>query len=149
MAIPTGLLRQFAPHGISWNGRWPTSATSAEEAYNMVARPTDPGFVSLPEVIEIQEHKKALLLDSRSTAEFMAGHIPGARHLPYYEMESKQVEALRGVQLNDALVVYCEGIGCELSFFLGRELQGQGYTNIKIFYGGYPEWSQAGLRVEK
>jgi 3-mercaptopyruvate sulfurtransferase SseA len=24
-----------------------------------------------------------------------------------------------------------------------------GFTNIRIFYGGYPEWSQAGLPIEK
>lgn len=115
----------------------------------MMAREGDPGFVSLAEVIEIQEKRLALLIDARSAEEFSAGRIPGSRTLPYYEMEAKQAAALEGVQSADPLVIYCEGVGCELSFFLGRELQDQGYSNIKIFYGGYPEWQQAGLPVEK
>jgi len=115
----------------------------------MMARPGDPGFLPLAEVIEVQEKKQALLLDARSADEFNAGHIPGSRSLPYYEMDAKEAAALNGVKKEDPLVIYCEGVGCELSFFLGRELQGQGFMNIRIFYGGYPEWRQAGLPIEK
>ena len=115
----------------------------------MMARATDPGFVSLAEVITLQEKKTAFFVDARSADEYAAGHIPEARNLPYYEMEIKQAEGLKGVNRSDLLVIYCEGVGCELSFFLGRELQSQGYSNIRIFYGGYPEWHQAGLSIEK
>ncbi len=115
----------------------------------MMARPTDPAFVSLAEAIEIQESKKATLIDARSAEEYKAGRIPNSRSLPYYEMDAKQAEALKDLEKNSPLVIYCEGVGCELSFFLGRELQAQGYSNIRIFYGGYPEWQQAGLPIEK
>ncbi|MCG3205869.1 MAG: hypothetical protein KCHDKBKB_02592 [Elusimicrobia bacterium] len=114
-----------------------------------MARPNDPGFISLADVIEIEKNNTALLLDARSKEEFAAGRIPGSKNLPFYEMDTKQAEALAGVDMNDPLIIYCEGVGCELSFFLGRELAAQGYTNIRIFYGGYPEWQQAGLPIEK
>jgi rhodanese-related sulfurtransferase len=149
LAVPAGLLRQFAPHGIKWNGRWPTSSTSAEDAYKMMARPDDPGFISLAEVIDLQQKGAATLIDARSTEEFKAGRIPGSRTLPYYELEKYQAAALDRLAADSAIIIYCEGIGCELSFFLGRELQAAGYSNIKIFYGGYPEWQQAGLPIEK
>ncbi len=113
-----------------------------------MARPDDPGFVPLAEVIEIQQKKTALILDARSVDEFKAGRIPGSRNLPYYEMDAHQQAALEGLTAESPIVIYCEGIGCELSFFLGRELQTSGYTNIRIFYGGYPEWQQAGLPIE-
>ena len=114
-----------------------------------MAKPGDPAFVSLQDVIEIQEHKSATLLDARSSEEFSTGHIPTSRSLPFYEMDTKQAAAVEGLYADSPIVIYCEGVGCELSFFLGRELQKQGYTNIKIFYGGYPEWKDAGLPIEK
>ena len=113
----------------------------------MVARPEDPPFVSLADVIEIQASKSATLIDARTPEEFAAGHIQGSRNLPYYELDKFQSAALDGLTADSPLVIYCEGVGCELSFFLGRELQAQGYTNMKIFYGGYPEWKMAGLPV--
>ncbi len=149
LALPAGFLRQLAPHGIAWNGRWPTSSTSAEDAYKMMAKPGDPAFVSLADMIEIQEKKSAVVLDARSKEEFSAGRIPMSRNLAYYEMEAMQAAALKDVLKDAPLVIYCEGVGCELSFFLGRELQAQGYSSIRIFYGGYPEWKQAGLPIEK
>jgi 3-mercaptopyruvate sulfurtransferase SseA len=56
---------------------------------------------------------------------------------------------MQGLEADSPIIIYCEGIGCELSFFLGRDLKAGGFSNIKIFYGGYPEWSSAGLPVDK
>lgn len=149
LSLTLAFARQWAPRGIAWNGRWPTSATSAEDAYKMMAKAGDPGFVSMPEALDLQKKKSVVFLDARSKEEFDQGRIPGARHLPFYEMDKYQEEALEGVTTETMIVIYCEGIGCELSFFLGRELQTAGLTNIKIFYGGYPEWQAAGLPIEK
>lgn len=148
LAVLAGSARRELPGGISWSGRWPTSATSAEEAYRMLAKEGDPGFVSLAEVIQLQRDGSATLIDARSKEEFKAGRIPGARLLPFYEMDEMQDEALDGLTAESPIVIYCEGVGCELSFFLGRELQAQGYTSVRIFYGGYPEWKDAGLPIE-
>jgi rhodanese-related sulfurtransferase len=115
----------------------------------MMARPGDPGFVSLDDVIQIESKGSATLLDARSSDEFKAGHLPKARSLPFYEMDKFQASALAGLAKDSPIVIYCEGVGCELSFFLGRELAAQGYTHLRIFYGGYPEWQQAGLQIEK
>jgi rhodanese-related sulfurtransferase len=105
--------------------------------------------MSLSEAIDAQRSGGTIFVDARTPAEFSAGHIPQARNLPFYELDKYQETALQGANEQTPLVVYCEGIGCELSFLLGRELQGAGYKNIKIFYGGYPEWKAAGLPVEK
>lgn len=148
-SIAAGALRQLAPQGIAWNGRWPTSSTSAEEAYNMMAKPGDPPFIGFADVIRHQQEKVSVFLDARSSKEFAEGRIPGARSLPYYEIEAHQQKALEGLTADSSIIIYCEGVGCELSFFLGRDLQAAGYKNIRIFYGGYPEWKNAGLPVEK
>jgi rhodanese-related sulfurtransferase len=148
LSVAAGVLRGFFPESISWNGRWPTAQTSAEEAYKMMAREGDPAFASLADAISLHS-KGAIFLDARSTEEFTAGRIPGSRSLPFYELEAKEKEALAGLAPDSSIVIYCEGVGCELSLFLGRELSARGFTNMKIFYGGFPEWKGAGLKVEK
>jgi rhodanese-related sulfurtransferase len=142
-------LRQLAPHSLPWRGHWPSSSSSAIDAYKVFAKPGDPGFLSLRDAQAEQRAGKSVFLDARSPSEFNQGHIPGARNLPFYELEKYQEGALKGVDENTPVIIYCEGIGCELSFLLGRELQGAGYKNCRIFYGGYPEWTAAGLPIEK
>ena len=148
-AVVAGAARQFAPGGLDWRGRWPTSGSSAREAYAMMARDGDPRFVSLQEAERLQSEGEAVFLDARARDLFLKGRIPGARSLPYYEIDQHQSAALEGVTAETPIVIYCEGIGCELSFFLGRDLQEAGYRNIGIFYGGYPEWTEAGLPIER
>jgi len=149
LSLLFGVARQYFPQGIKWAGKWPTSSTSALDAYNMMAQEGDPPFVSLEEVIELQRTKSGVLLDARAYKEFIQGRIPDARSLPYYEIDQYQEVALKGLKSDTPLVIYCEGVGCELSFFLGRELQKAGYQKIRIFYGGYPEWREAGFPIEK
>jgi rhodanese-related sulfurtransferase len=148
LSLAAGAIRGFLPNSIAWNGRWPTAETSAEEAYKMMAQPGDPAFASLSESIQLHS-AGATFIDARSSDEFAAGRIPGARSLPFYELEAREKEALNGLKPEDPIVIYCEGVGCELSLFLGRELAGRGFTNLRIFYGGYPEWQGAGLKIEK
>lgn len=148
LSVGAGAVRAVLPGGIDWNGRWPTVNTSAEEAYTMMAREGDPAFTSLAEAIALHT-AGAVFLDARSSEEFATGRIPGARSLPFYELEAKEKEALEGIKLDEHIVIYCEGVGCELSLFLGRELAARGFTALRIFYGGFPEWKAAGLDVEK
>ncbi|MCB4756116.1 MAG: rhodanese-like domain-containing protein [Elusimicrobia bacterium] len=149
ISLAAGALRQLAPGGLSWKGLWPTSATSAYDAYKMMAQPGDPPFIDLSEAVRRHSEKGVFFLDARSSDEFLRGHIAGARSLPYYEWDKVRFAALENVSPDAPVIVYCEGITCELSFFLGRELARAGYTNVKIFYGGFPEWQKAGLPTEK
>lgn len=144
-----GFSRPFLPRGISYFATWPTDATSAGDAYAMMAQAGDPPFISLQTAIEVHEKGKAVFLDARAHDDFVKGRIPGARSLPYYDLKTYHTSALAGLKAGSPIVVYCEGVGCELSFFLARELQEAGYTNIHVFYGGYPEWNKAGLPIEK
>jgi len=149
LSLVAGALRQAAPGGLSWRGLWPDKTTSALEAYNMFAREGDPAFMDLSEAVKTHQHQSATFVDARSREEFAKGRIPGARSLPFYDLDSAAPAALENLTTEDLLVVYCEGINCELSFFLGRELAALGFTNVRIFYGGFPEWIKAGMPVEK
>ncbi len=52
------------------------------------------------------KQERILVLDVRSEEEFEAGHVPGAVHIPYDQLESRidEVEAASP----DKVVVYCE-----------------------------------------
>lgn len=149
LSLLGALFRQSFPNALSWRGQWPGSNASALEAYKVFAKPGDPPFIGLMDALDIQKTGQGIFLDARSKGDFAKGRIPHARNLPFYEMDAFQDAALAGAESGTLLVVYCEGIGCELSFLMGRELQGAGYTNVQIFYGGYPEWTAAGLPIEK
>jgi 3-mercaptopyruvate sulfurtransferase SseA len=47
------------------------------------------------------------------------------------------------------LVLYCSGYGCPDSFDLGIILLAEGYRDVRVFEGGFPEWADAGLPVER
>lgn len=148
-AVLAAGLRQFAPHALPWKGSWPSVGASAFESYKTFAKPGDPPFIPVEQAVEEHQKKSSTFLDARSPSEYAQGHIPGARNFPFYEMDKYQDGALKGLDENSSIIVYCEGIGCELSFLLGRELHSAGYKNVRIFYGGYPEWVSSGQSIEK
>ena len=91
-----------------------------------------------------------LFVDARAKVEYDQGHIPGAIPLPsgefdkYYEMyKSKIVKAKK-------LISYCHGIGCKLSEKTAEQLyNSKKHKNVAVFFGGWPQWTQNNLPVEK
>ncbi|NOZ13225.1 MAG: rhodanese-like domain-containing protein [Acidobacteria bacterium] len=108
---------------------------------------------STEKVYKIFNEGNALFLDARPFPQFKAGHIPGAINLPIHG--EKGMELL--FQLEDMLqsapklVVYCTGIGCDLSELLAKRLLELGIPKAKIivFKGGMGAWKKAGYPVSK
>ncbi|WP_329164904.1 rhodanese-like domain-containing protein [Streptomyces sp. NBC_01717] len=94
-----------------------------------LAADVDPGFV---------------VLDSRSTASWDQGHIPGAVHLP---------TALIAEQARDLLdpavpvVTYCWGPGCNGGARAALALAELGYQ-VKEMLGGFEYWAREGFEFE-
>jgi hydroxyacylglutathione hydrolase len=85
------------------------------------------------------------ILDVRTGAEFRAGHVPGARHIPFQQMASRvaEVPAARA----DEVIVYC-GHGPR-AWIAGAVLRRTGFTHITYLRGHWAGWRRAGCRVEK
>jgi thiosulfate/3-mercaptopyruvate sulfurtransferase len=102
----------------------------------------------------------ALVLDARSIAEYagkdaggarQAGHIPGAKSLPWSLLAGelatlKEPEAMRrilaehGIAPEREIVTYCNpGIG--RSTFLLMALESLGYDKVKVYPGSWIEWA--------
>jgi rhodanese-related sulfurtransferase len=82
-----------------------------------------------------------LVLDVRSSKEFQAGHVPGARHIPHTELPQRLTE-LVGYQ-QKTVVVYCEsGVRAKKAF---RVLQTAGFVNVRHLQGDMAAWRDQGL----
>lgn len=91
----------------------------------------------------------ALPVDARDAAPYADGHLPGALSLPIGEVDGWLAEFRRQVAPDRTLLLYCSGYGCPDSFDLGLRLIKEGYRDVRVFEGGFPEWRAAGLPVEK
>jgi rhodanese-related sulfurtransferase len=86
-----------------------------------------------------------LVLDVREAAEFAAGHLPRARHIPGSEL-SKRVEELAKWKEKPVLVTCASGARSGSAL---RVLKGAGFTQAVNLKGGISAWQQASLPVEK
>jgi rhodanese-related sulfurtransferase len=87
----------------------------------------------------------AVLLDVRTQAEFDAGHILDARHVPQDQLASS-AETLK--KHKDKVVIAC----CESGMRSGaaaRVLQAQGFTKVVNLKGGLQAWRAENLPVVK
>jgi rhodanese-related sulfurtransferase len=89
----------------------------------------------------------ALFLDSRHAFDFRLGHIRGALSMPLPEFDA-HLGQLVSVPKEKSLVAYCDGADCNSSIELAGRLYDTGYTNVKIFFGGWQEWKGQNLPME-
>jgi len=136
--------------GLSFNGRLLMNVFSGRLPQIQVEsgpRSLYPLPADLAEVRELMA-AGAVLIDARAVELYADGHLPGARSLPLGEME-EQLEAFRQAVPTDVVIItYCNGYGCPDSFDQGVRLLAEGWRDVRVFEGGYPEWRDAGLPVE-
>jgi len=118
-------------------------------------------FITLAETEDLfaqrtQEAEGLLFIDSRGRGDFAAGHIPGALNVPLDRLQRsrKTGPGSEGTGTFDfpgaqTLVIYCEGGDCQTSISLAKIIHDRGYKDIRIFTGGWAEWSAAGLPEER
>jgi phage shock protein E len=76
-----------------------------EVAAEASAEVSQDATASIEEMAWTQVREGALLVDVRSQAEFDAGHLEGALHIPHDEITARAAEL--GDDMNRAIVVYC------------------------------------------
>jgi rhodanese-related sulfurtransferase/predicted transcriptional regulator len=84
----------------------------------------------------------AVLLDVRPKAEYLAGHIAGARSAPLDELRSAALDLPRRVEV----VAYCRGPYCVYADDAVRLLRSRGLRASRLDVG-FPEWRRAGRPV--
>jgi rhodanese-related sulfurtransferase len=127
-----------------WSGKSvpvPSSPVSSDSA-NL------PLPAGLAQAKYLYDHKQAVFVDAREEHNFGQGRIKGAISLPVGQFEAKLAKFESEVPFSDTLVVYCNGYGCNDSMTVGKKLMSNGYHQVLVFEGGYPEWKDAGYPLE-
>ena len=88
------------------------------------------------------QRRNVVVIDVRPTAEYTAGHIPGARSVPPDEVHRR----LRSLPKDREIVAYCRGPFCVYADDAVRQLQRRG-VRARRLEDGFPEWKRAGLPV--
>lgn len=105
--------------------------------------------VSMQEVAErMQFSGGSLVLDVRSRAEFLRGHVPGALNAPISEVERSPRALVREIESYDRVFVHCSsGVRSSRAF---RLLRAAGAENVKLVdRAGFSDWCRHGHPVER
>ena len=108
-----------------------------------VAVPAD--FIPIDEAGQIWLASGGFFLDARAPADYAAGHITGAYNLPVEGFDERYTQVANILTLETRLVVYCDGLKCDLSHDLATRLRQLGYKNVRILKNGWTEWQAAGF----
>jgi rhodanese-related sulfurtransferase len=89
--------------------------------------------------------RKAAVLDLRPEAEFKAGHLPGAKHVPSNEI-AVRIEKLK-LDRKNPLILVCEtGTSSRKAI---AEVQKLGFAEVGALDGGVQAWQAAALPLVK
>ena len=105
--------------------------------------------IELGEAWALYNEGSAVFVDARSQQEFRAGHIPGALLLTLDDFEETVASWRNLIPSETLLIAYCAGEGCDSSREVAALLVEEGYSQVKVFFGGWEDWKGAGYSVEK
>jgi hydroxyacylglutathione hydrolase len=103
---------------------------------------TIPG-IGLAELAEAVRAGAVAVLDVRGRGEWSAGHVPGTLNIPLGELE----QCLDTVPTDRPLVVHCQ-TGARAAIAASM-LHARGRSGVRLYWGGYAEWSAAGHPAEQ
>ncbi len=161
-AVITGLIVNFInPKGIALirddSERFAVDSTKVSVNLMQRGKLNKAGFyqpVNIPVDAAKQLFDEGILfVDGRIPSEFQEGHIKGAINIDYKTFKDKTTEGkqevMKDIKKEQLIVSYCGSDSCEISIDNAYEMAKSGYNDIKIYLGGYKEWSKLGYPVEK
>lgn len=115
----------------------------ALDAYLNLSGTGEVGLVTRQELTDLLREQATALLDVRPEEEFAAGHIPGARSLPF----DRLADAVDQLRDGPPVIAYCRGAYCVLAHDAVRLLGGAG-VEARRLEDGMLEWRTHGHPVE-
>jgi len=102
-------------------------------------------IVAMTEAEQLWNEGVAFFLDSRTSADYQAGHIAHAHSLPDEDFASRYGDVEPLLTRDAEIIVYCDGVECDLSHRLLEKLRALGYPRVRVLVNGWSEWRKAGL----
>ncbi|MET9625595.1 rhodanese-like domain-containing protein [Streptomyces sp. NPDC006464] len=124
--------------------RTPPAAPAAAAAYFSASLAFHADVSDVASVLAVGGDPGFVVLDSRSTASWDQGHVPGAIHLPT-ALIAEQAEQLLDKAV--PVVTYCWGPGCNGATRAALALAELGYQ-VKEMLGGFEYWVREGFAYE-
>lgn len=154
LAVVLGLgINLFSPNAVDYIGKYRDISSGDGPVVPPTAMEGDPPFIDIN--VAQMEHAAgdAIFVDARDEYEFACGTIPGSINIPFEYMPEENLvgyldSALGYVDKDTPIIIFCSGEECDLSLHLARNLQGFGYTQTAIFFGGSREWGKFGFELE-
>ena len=103
------------------------------------------GGVTAAMAVQLINREKAVVVDVCTDAEFAAGHVGGARHIPLAQLQQRLPEAVKNKSL-PVVLVCASGMRARSAQSIAKKL---GYEKAVVLSGGLKAWKDASLPVEK
>jgi rhodanese-related sulfurtransferase len=136
MITAAAIILGFVYTAVMGKGLFGSSPATGKEAVSLPS-------VTYEEARDLYLKGEALFVDARHTYDFGAGRIKGAISVPLQDFDTIR-PMLSIIPKDRALVIYCDGADCNSSRELALKLKADGYTSIKVFFGGWTEWTAHG-----
>lgn len=124
-------------------------AAESDPVFNALVRsfyddPTPLDTISGEEILDRARKGEVVLLDVRSEAEYLDGHIPGALSVPLDALKAR----LSTLSTERPLVAYCRGRYCVDAVRAVNLIREAGY-DVRNLGAGITEWSNLELPVDR
>lgn len=103
------------------------------------------GALNASGAVQLINHQKAVVIDVCEAAEFAAGHVGGAKHIPLAQLEQKLPDVVKNKAV--PVIFVCQsGMRSSRATSIAKKL---GYEQAQSLNGGLASWKAANLPVEK
>ena len=96
----------------------------------------------LSQYATVPKKNDVMIVDSRPARKYDKGHIVPAINISNSQFD--KMTHLLPVAKSTQLIFYCGGVKCPLSHKSAAKAEALGYTNIKVYSAGYPDWLKQG-----
>lgn len=104
--------------------------------------------ITLEEAYNLFQKNAAIFLDARTEDEYKEGHIKGSLNLPFENFQVKFPSVADSLKTDKFIITYCSGTECQSSIHLAEVLMGMRYKKVRVFFGGWIEWTKANYPTE-
>ncbi len=139
----------FSPSGIALFGQWEISkgvvtAVSKTGSVNSSIEIISPDIIR-----QMVQKKERIVLDVRPREIYNQGHLPHALSFPLMTFDDDFPQLLNLINSSSPVMVYCSSVACTDSHEFAERLKNMGYTDVKVFSGGFRLWQEKGYEIEK
>ena len=111
----------------------------------LIAGGMNAGALSASGAVQLMNREKAVVVDVSEEGEFAAGHVVGAKNVPFGQLEEKLLASVKNKAL-PLILVCATGARANRAVAVAKKL---GYEQAQSLSGGLKAWKDANLPLEK